>query len=394
MQRTKGFLLLVGVLRSSFSLAQAVVVPAAGTGLRGQYYAGRDFDKLVLTRLDPTIDFNWSYGPPTPGRPSERFVSPGPGVPGEVFSVRWTGYLYAPVSGTYTLYLTTDDGMRLWLGQRLLLDGWRDQWVTTYSTRVRLTGGRYYRLRVEYYQVHFDTRALLAWQTPPLTAPSAWEELLAAVGLGDTDPTPIPTRYLYPALPASAQPRPTPTPPSVAAASPPDAVAAAPVVAKAAPTARARPTKPTVRRLPSPRPLATLGPQAVSADTAAPPPTLPTLRTLAKGATLTLPNLYFTRSTAALLPTSYLTLNALARTLRQQLTLRLTIAGHTDNIGDAALNQRLSEQRAQVVRRYLVQQGIDSLRLAAVGYGGTRPVADNRDPRQRPRNRRVEVVVE
>ena len=47
-----------------------------------------------------------------------------------------------------------------------------------------------------------------------------------------------------------------------------------------------------------------------------------------------------------------------------------------------------------MVRRYLVQQGIDSLRLTARGYGGTRPVADNRDPQQRPRNRRVEVIVQ
>ncbi|UOQ66356.1 OmpA family protein [Hymenobacter volaticus] len=46
------------------------------------------------------------------------------------------------------------------------------------------------------------------------------------------------------------------------------------------------------------------------------------------------------------------------------------------------------------MRRYLVQQGIDSARLVARGYGGTRPVADNRDPQQRARNRRVEVVVQ
>ncbi|UOR04566.1 PA14 domain-containing protein [Hymenobacter aerilatus] len=364
--------------------------PTVGTGLQGQYYVGREFDKLVLTRLDPTIDFNWSYGPPTPGRTSERFVSPGPGVPGEVFSARWTGYLYAPVSGTYTLHITTDDGMRVWLGNRLLLDGWHDQWVTTYATRICLTAGRYYPLRLEYYQVHFDTRALLAWQTPPLTAPSAWDKLLAAVGLDDTDPAPIPTRYLYPPRPA-ASPRPTPPAPVVAAAL--SALPSAPVP-KAARVIPPRLAQPTMRRRSRPQPLAALRPQTTTTDTATPPPTLPTLRTLTKGETLTLPNLYFTRSTAALLPTSYPTLNTLARTLQQQPALRLTIAGHTDNVGDAQLNQRLSEQRARVVRRYLVQQGIDSLRLAAVGYGGTRPVADNHDPRQRPRNRRVEVIVE
>ena len=95
-----------------------------------------------------------------------------------------------------------------------------------------------------------------------------------------------------------------------------------------------------------------------------------------------------------MLPASRPTLNSLARTLRQQPALRLEIAGHTDNVGEPVLNLRLSEQRAQVVRKYLVQQGIDSARLVARGYGGTRPAADNHDPQQRARNRRVEVVVQ
>ena len=115
---------------------------------------------------------------------------------------------------------------------------------------------------------------------------------------------------------------------------------------------------------------------------------------LSRGTTVTLPNLYFTQSTASLLPTSRPVLNSLARTLRAQPALRLEIAGHTDNVGEPALNLHLSEKRAQVVRRYLVQQGIDSARLLARGYGGTRPVADNHDPQQRKRNRRVEVVVQ
>ena len=383
-------LLLFGLLCSQQLTAQ----PARpGTGLRGLYYEGTTFEKLVLTRLDPTIDFDWSYGPPTPGRPSARFVSPGPGVPGEVFSVRWTGYLYAPVAGTYTLHITTDDGMRVWLGNHLVLNEWHNQWVTSYEVRVRLAAGRYYPLRVEYYQVHYDTRALLAWQTPPLTSPSLWDKLLTTIGLDDETPAPIPTRYLYPALPSAAVPVASTAPATVAASSVP--------ASRARNKASARPkrvplkpqtSQPIKRQLPSiallpSRPLmVTLPDSGASASV-----TLSSIG-LRKGETLTLPNLYFTRSTAALLPTSYPTLNALAHTLHQQPTLHLEIAGHTDNIGNAALNQRLSEQRAQVVRRYLVQQGVDSLRLTAVGYGGTRPVADNRDPQQRPRNRRVEVM--
>jgi len=121
---------------------------------------------------------------------------------------------------------------------------------------------------------------------------------------------------------------------------------------------------------------------------------LPDLSALSKGAALALPNLYFTQSTAALLPSSRPILNALAQTLRTKPDLRLEIAGHADNVGDPGLNLRLSDQRARVVRRYLMQQGIDSGRLVARGYGGTRPVADNRDLQQRARNRRVEVVVQ
>jgi outer membrane protein OmpA-like peptidoglycan-associated protein len=121
---------------------------------------------------------------------------------------------------------------------------------------------------------------------------------------------------------------------------------------------------------------------------------LPDFSGLARGSAVTLPNLYFAQSTARLLPTSRPVLNSLARTLRTQPALRLEIAGHTDNIGEPALNLRLSEQRARVVRQYLIQQGIDSVRLVARGYGGSRPMADNRDPQQRARNRRVEVVVQ
>jgi len=371
--------------------AEASQAQTPGTGLLATYYEGRNFEQVALTRTDPTIDFNWTYGPLINGRSSGHFVSPGPGVSAENFSVRWTGYLYAPVTGTYTLHITTDDGMRLWLGGRLVLNEWRDQWVTTYSTRVQLRAGRYYALRVEYYQTHYDTRALLAWQTPPLTAPSWWDKVSKAVGFGDAEPEPIPTRYLYPALPTTVQPRVIPTPPLAKATATPTVPAATPV----APAASTRRTKPvTAARPATVRPLVALSPKVTAADTTLLASTLPTLGTLAKGETLTLPNLYFTRSTAALLPTSYPTLNALARTLEQQPALRLAIAGHTDNVGDVALNQHLSEQRARVVRRYLVQQGIDSLRLTAVGYGGTRPVANNSDPRQRPRNRRVEVVVE
>ncbi|BDC49555.1 hypothetical protein F183_A18710 [Bryobacterales bacterium F-183] len=73
--------------------------------------------------------------------------------------------------------------------------------------------------------------------------------------------------------------------------------------------------------------------------------------------------------------------------------LKLEVEGHTDNTGGMALNQRLSEQRADEVRKYLVSQGIDANSITSQGFGYSRPVADNNTAAGRQQNRRVELVV-
>lgn len=69
------------------------------------------------------------------------------------------------------------------------------------------------------------------------------------------------------------------------------------------------------------------------------------------------------------------------------------VEGHTDSIGTAAYNQKLSERRAQNVRSYLVEHGVKSERIESKGYGLTRPIADNATDEGRAKNRRVEVVI-
>lgn len=71
----------------------------------------------------------------------------------------------------------------------------------------------------------------------------------------------------------------------------------------------------------------------------------------------------------------------------------LQVGGHTDNTGDAAANQRLSQQRADAVRRYLVGRGVPSASLTARGFGPTNPVAGNTTEAGRFRNRRIEFTV-
>lgn len=71
----------------------------------------------------------------------------------------------------------------------------------------------------------------------------------------------------------------------------------------------------------------------------------------------------------------------------------LTIEGHTDSWGESGANQRLSERRALAVVDYLAEAGVSPDRLTAVGYGETRPIADNENAAGRAINRRVEVVI-
>ena len=86
------------------------------------------------------------------------------------------------------------------------------------------------------------------------------------------------------------------------------------------------------------------------------------------------------------------TLNKVAKLLKQLPNVNLEIQGHTDDVGKPEKNQKMSEQRAQAVVKYLVKKGIDAERLRAVGYGPDKPIADNKTKKGRALNRRVELV--
>lgn len=92
-------------------------------------------------------------------------------------------------------------------------------------------------------------------------------------------------------------------------------------------------------------------------------------------------------------PQFYGALDAVAGTLNQYDQTRIEISGHTDSTGAAAFNQRLSEDRADSVKSYLASRGVAFGRMYAVGYGPSRPVADNSTADGRARNRRVEIMV-
>ena len=102
-------------------------------------------------------------------------------------------------------------------------------------------------------------------------------------------------------------------------------------------------------------------------------------------------NLYFEKAKAAVLEKSFPALDELAMGLEKNLSLRIQIEGHTDNVGSDKDLMELSWQRAEAIKSYLVEKGIDESRISTVGYGSKRPVSDNFSEENRSKNRRVEV---
>ncbi|MCC3151747.1 PA14 domain-containing protein [Hymenobacter sp. BT770] len=372
-QTLLGCRLLVALL-SVPSIAQTA--PTGGDGLKGDYYEGTDFERFVLSRHDASLNFNWGQQPPAAGMPSENF------------SVRWTGWLVPPTSGRYVFYVTVDDGIRIWVNDKLILNEWRGQPVSNYTAAVALKANEPYRLRIDYCQYSMDTRAVVTWDRPDASPPpSSWHNLW---GLMDSKPkpAPIPKRYLFshnpkPPVAQPVQPNLPPKPTAVAKTQPqtPPAPAARPAAVK--------PRRPAVKPAPAPQ-LRVVAPVPAPAVRTVPDSSRPAqLARLSVGESVTLPDLYFNQGQARLLPAARTALDGLAAVLSSRPDLRLEVQGHTDNVGNAELNRQLSQQRAEAVCLYLTAHGVAAGQLRPVGYGGTQPVADNADPAQRPRNRRV-----
>ncbi|RVT85796.1 OmpA family protein [Rhodobacteraceae bacterium CCMM004] len=86
-------------------------------------------------------------------------------------------------------------------------------------------------------------------------------------------------------------------------------------------------------------------------------------------------------------------LGVLAANLNRYPNSIVEVQGHTDNVGAASYNQGLSQRRAQAVTDILIQSGVSPMRLRAVGYGETQPIASNLTPGGRQQNRRVQIVI-
>ncbi|GAB1445685.1 OmpA family protein [Flammeovirgaceae bacterium] len=117
------------------------------------------------------------------------------------------------------------------------------------------------------------------------------------------------------------------------------------------------------------------------------------LQPVVVGATVNLKSVLFQQSTANLLDESYDELNMVVDFLKSNPNVEIELAGHTDNRGLQVHNVRLSRERVEKVREYLISKGINGKRITGKGYGGIKPIADNDAEVTRRLNRRVEFTI-
>ena len=134
--------------------------PDGKPGLKAEYFRGQQLGgSPVLTRIDKEVNFEFGGD------------SPGPGVGGTNFSVRWTGTLAANASGSYKIGVTGDDGYRLWLDGKLIVEDWTTKkgsffGPSTTDAAVTLEKGRKYAVKIEYFQADDGDSIKLLWRPP------------------------------------------------------------------------------------------------------------------------------------------------------------------------------------------------------------------------------------
>ncbi len=150
-------------------------------GLMGAYFRGKDLKgEPALTRLDSHVAFRWDRGAPTDDAVARGELSRDKALGNDDFSVRWTGQLLPPRDGTYDLSVTANDGFRLYIDGKRVLDRWTNaDRAQAEHAQVELRGGQAYDLRLEYYEHERDAAVRLAWRLPG-GAPPLQEALQAA----------------------------------------------------------------------------------------------------------------------------------------------------------------------------------------------------------------------
>jgi beta-glucosidase len=141
--------------------AQGNYVP----GLKGEYFKGKELrGEPVFTQVDPQIRMYWGEGSPTETLVAQGIITPEQALEKDNFSVRWTGTITAPQSGTFEFGAMSDDGCRIYLDDVLIVDDWTEHEMIPVVTDVIFQGGKNYKLKIEYYEAEGNSGIWLVWK--------------------------------------------------------------------------------------------------------------------------------------------------------------------------------------------------------------------------------------
>ena len=176
-------------------LALLLAVPVASSaddphGLKGEYFANETLTGTpTAERTDATVDFAWEG------------TAPAADVPSHEFSVRWTGTITPRYSERYTLHTRTDDGVRLWIDDTLVIDDWNRHSAKDNTGEIDLVAGRAHRIRMEFYEHHGRAEARLGWQSASQAREIVPTERLAPPATVPVVPAGTTTQAVVEALP-------------------------------------------------------------------------------------------------------------------------------------------------------------------------------------------------
>lgn len=318
----------------SFQIFLATLLTAQG-GLKVEYYNGVEFNEKVATRVDSKIDMSWNDNPPVPGLDPHHC------------SIRWTGILNAPETGTYTFSAQVDDGIRVWVGGVMVIDNWQLNDNAHSEGKVTMKAGVPYNLKVEYFNGLIEGEVRLIWKLPNAKQPAIIE-----------------SKYYTQTVPPKAAPQ-------------------KPAEQKAELTAEREMLKPKPTRKPT-----------IAAKPEKPAPKVSAIVIPKDTLERYVPkNVLFEQGKSVMLAQSKPKLDELSGFLLRNTNVKLKIEGHTDIIGDMEMNQTLSDERAKVVAAYLADKGIQQERIESKGYGSSRPLIKGNSKKGYAENRRVVFIL-
>ena len=132
-------------------------------GLTGEYFSTREFTTPASTRTDPQVDFNWP-------------AAPAPGVGHDNFCARWTGFVETGAAGDYDFITQGDDGVRLWVDGKLVIDDWNVHPLKTMHAHLALAAHTRHPIRLEFFQQQGEAIVRLCWVPPGVktSATNVW----------------------------------------------------------------------------------------------------------------------------------------------------------------------------------------------------------------------------